>query len=196
MDVLSNEELQARVKQFTQSKNTIKESSNLSIEETEEGFKIDSLICTGFPKAQASILLLICNGLSRAQCASALNKSFSHVSRNVNSICLKLLGSNADGNPDGDISAAVLRAFNWAYLFHENISVFKANPYEWDLLMTHFKLAESPASEAVRLVFVEGKTINEAVIETGNDLKIVILAVRGLEQMLGQTLEIIHQTSN
>ncbi len=189
MDALSNEELRNRIKQIAQSERSVEKKKNLIIEETEDGFRIDTLICTGFPKAEASTFLLLCYGLTREECASTLNKSVSAVSRNIHSICLKLLGSDESGDPDGNLNAAVVKAFNWAYLYHVNTSAFRATKQEWDLLITQFRFLEKSVCESSRLVFVEGMSIEAAVEVTCADLKKVNLAVRNIEQIIGQSLE-------
>lgn len=196
MELLSKEQLQARIKEVSRSKRTRKHCSHLEIEETGDGFRIDTLVCTGLPKSESSVLLLICNGLTQDQCAAYLNKSSAHVSRIVRLICLKLLGSNADGNAEDSIAAAILRAFTWAYLYHENLSVFKATQAEWETFITNFIFEDASEAEAARLVFVEGRTIEEAASQSGIGQVEASLAVRTVEQYLGEGLEMIFKASN
>lgn len=198
MDLLTNEELKERIKKEADSKRSSVplENLNLTIETSENGFKIGSLNCNGFPQRQASILLLICNGLTLDQCALFLNKSFSHVRRNINRVCMKLLGSDANGNADGTINSAIVRAFEWAYLFHDENTVFKMTHEEWNVLTQSISLEDEAIPDAASKVFVDGMNIEEAAVLAGIDANEMKEIVRSIELYLGELSETYYKSLN
>lgn len=197
MNILTTDELMSRIQQEIKDrskKNEVKEKTDLVIEEIPGGFRIDGLVCTGVPKSEATGILLSAKGLNYEESAKKLNKSVNAVCSSLKKFRVRILRSNIDGDPDGLSATAITKAFLFAYMYYENMSIFILPQEQWELMAIALGKQNFNQSEieVARLVFIDGLKISEAAEKTGIDFDSADSAIRDIEFRLGQAEEMLY----
>lgn len=196
MTTITAEDLRLRISRAIKEqpeKSNGKDPASLTIEEVEGGFKIGDIVCTSVPKKEAVAILLAAHGLSNEQSGKKLNVGAATVSARIKQFRLRILGSNVDGNADGEMHFAIMKAFEFAYMYLENMSVFSIPQEYWDFMVMALNQdgLNKEEVEVARRVFVEGQKIQEAAEGVGIDLDRASKAIRDAELRLGQGAEIL-----